>query len=138
MGRTKIDRRRNAMLLGLGPAAGTKTPAIARYESRKTKLRPRRHEIVAPCPRKFEKLFGEHGTHRVRPPILVAGIATPIAEKACHRIVAARLQRLIEYVKRFVHTMDYATQRAPGCGRSDAGESSMIFCDPPEAMFCTR
>lgn len=89
VGRFQDHGRRNPRLRSLAPSAGADTPAITRLEARKSKLGPRRDEVVALVDGEAKKDVGHDGTDRVLAKVFLAGIAAAIAEEAGEWIDAA-------------------------------------------------
>lgn len=82
-----------AVLVRLQPVGCGHTPPIAGRESRESKLRHRRHQVVADLPLVLEKLSGDHCADRVAAHILGTCVAAPITKEAGDRVHATRGKR---------------------------------------------
>jgi len=60
----------------------THAPTITLFQTRKSKLRMRRDEVITILFQPLEKLIGHLGTNRVLSSIILVGIATPVPKPA--------------------------------------------------------
>jgi hypothetical protein len=84
--------------LDLKPASGADTPAIARFEAGKAKLRHRRAEIVAESLGRFEERGIDDAADGVEAVVLRAGLAAAGAIEAGHGLAPADVEGLAEDV----------------------------------------
>src|SRR5690606_456468 len=77
--------------------------AVAGLQPAEPEPGARRRQVVAAKARELEKLLRDGHAHGVRTGVLVAGIATAVAEETRHRVFTARLERFAENVQGFVH-----------------------------------
>lgn len=103
MGAGEIYFGRHLPLVGFQPARRTQAPTIARLKPGKPKFRHRRAEVIAKKTGILQKFFRDRNAHGVGAHILVIGVATTVAKKTCHRILAARKQRLVENIEGFIY-----------------------------------
>jgi hypothetical protein len=76
-----------AVLSGLFPAAGTKTPLITGFQPGKTIFGHRRRQIIAGGLAEGEEFIRHHRTHRMKPMVGWTGIAASVTKKSGHRIL---------------------------------------------------
>lgn len=94
----KIDTRRFTILMRLKPSPSTKTPAIARLQSRETEFGPFRYQVVSPLKGILQKLISQAGADRMRAVVLLPRVATAITIKARYRVLTTRLEGLAENI----------------------------------------
>lgn len=93
VGGSQDNFRRVAGFRRLKPASGAEAPMVSRLEAGKIVVRHGGREVVAATLRKREEFGRDDNTDGVRPVILRACIAMPVAEKPRHRVETARLKR---------------------------------------------
>jgi hypothetical protein len=98
MCRFKNDRAGSTGLLDLEPACRTDTPAIARLEAGKAKLRHRCAEVVAKSLGRVQKCPVDDAADSMDTVVFGAGLATACAIEAGHRLAPACVERLAENV----------------------------------------
>ena len=92
MRRFEIDRRGAAAFQSGLPARDADTPAIARFQSRKTPFRHWRHEIVPVENGEIQKLFRHLHADGVQPDVVRPRAAISIPIKSGHGIAATAAQ----------------------------------------------
>lgn len=100
MRRLEIDRRGAAVIERGFPPGNADTPAVARFQTRKTPLRHRCDEIVSIEHREIEKFLGDFHANGVKPDIFRTGAAISIAIKPSERIATTTTQFGAENVGR--------------------------------------
>jgi len=98
MGSFQIYKRGGIGLKGFQPAQRTKAPVIAGTQAFKIILWMRRDQIVALIKGKPKEILSHNGANGVRSKIFLAGVTTPIPEKACEGFHAARFEFRSEYI----------------------------------------
>ena len=92
MRRFKIDGRGAAPLESGFPTRDADTPAVARFQSRKTPVGHRCDKIVPVEDREIEKLLCHFHANGMQADVLRPGAAISIAIKSGHRITATATQ----------------------------------------------
>lgn len=108
MRRVQVNRWCDAHLTGFFPSRSTKTPFVARLETRKPKLGPGRDQIVSAVEAIIQEFGRDRDANCVHAMIHLAGIAAAIPKKSCERVVATGRQVLSKHIAgfglRFGHT----------------------------------
>jgi len=72
--------------MGFAPTFKAQTPLVAGFQTRKTKMRHRRAQIVSLLFRKTKKFISHDDTNDMTPPITRTRFTAAISEKPGHRL----------------------------------------------------
>jgi hypothetical protein len=103
MCRRKVHPWGHPFIMGLHETAGAQAPMIAGLEPCELKLGPRGRQVITDIFRIGEEFGGHHRADRMASPVLGAGVAIAVAEKARDRLARTASQRLPQYIDRTVH-----------------------------------
>src|SRR4029453_14477084 len=97
--RRKEHRRSNACVQRLQPALGAHTPTVARSQPGELQLEPGRGEIVTLRRAECQELVGDGDKNPVPTPNPGSGMSITVPIETGHRVLAAGLQRLTQYIE---------------------------------------